>query len=201
MEAQLDDLVDVLGRGESSAPCLVVGHSYGGNVALALADRRPDLVAAVATYESPMSWLEWWSSHSAGAQAMSSRDQPERAAEQFMRRLIGDDRWDRLPPSTREARRAEGPAMLGELFDLRERAPWTAERVRVPVVAMHGGNGRPHHRRAMQMLGESIVGCEVVELPDAGHFGPNTHPDQVAELIVALAERVERSAASSDSTR
>ena len=55
---------------------------------------------------------------------MEWRDDPEQAAEQFMRRLIGDDRWDKLPPTSREARRAEGPAMIGELSNLRAHAPW-----------------------------------------------------------------------------
>ena len=40
---------------------------------------------------------------------------PFDAAERFMRRLVGDARWERLPPATREARRLEGPALVGEL--------------------------------------------------------------------------------------
>ena len=62
-------------------------------------------------------------------------------------------RWERLPPSTRAARRSEGPAMVGELVDLREHAPWRrATRVAVPVVAMYGERGAAHHRAGTEYL-------------------------------------------------
>ncbi len=76
---------------------------YGGNVALALADRHPELVRAVGVYESPLSWLDWWPGTTAGADALATRGDPAEAAERFMRRLIGDERWHRLPESTRRA--------------------------------------------------------------------------------------------------
>ena len=82
----------------------MVGHSYGGNVALATVERHPDLVAGVVTYETPLSWLPWWPGDSAGGDAVAWRDDPEEAAERFMRRMIGDERWERLPPSSRASR-------------------------------------------------------------------------------------------------
>ncbi len=126
---------------------LAFGHSFGGNIVLALAGRRPDLVGAVAVYESPLSWLEWWPKETAGGVALAAGDGAD-AGEAFMRRLVGDDRWARLPPSTRAARRAEGPTMLGELGDLRERAPWDGAQIAQPVLAMVGERARPHHRQA-----------------------------------------------------
>lgn len=183
MSGQVDDVVDLISAAEIRSPCVVVGHSYGGNVALALAERRPESVAAVVTYESPLSWLEWWPGRSAGGDAMAWRDDPEEAAEQFMRRLIGDERWERLPPSSRAARRAEGPALIGELADLRASAPWSADRIDVPVLAVYGEHGRDHHRRAMHHLGEHLAQVEVTEMRGAGHFGPNSHPDDMAMLV------------------
>ena len=63
MDAQVADLVDVL----AGRPAVVFGHSYGGNVALAAADRHPDLVRAVGVYETPLSWLDWWPGTTAGS--------------------------------------------------------------------------------------------------------------------------------------
>src|SRR6185437_10668430 len=40
----------------------VVGHSYGGTVAMLAAVRRPDLVAALGVFEPSMQWLDWWPS-------------------------------------------------------------------------------------------------------------------------------------------
>jgi pimeloyl-ACP methyl ester carboxylesterase len=165
---------------------VVFGHSYGGNVALALAARRPDLVAAVAVYEVPLSWLEWWPGSTAGADALATRGDPGDAAERFIRRLVGDERWARLPPTTREARRAEGVAMVGELTDLRDHAPWVGEAVTMSVVSMYGSRGRPHHRASSAHLAEALPDCHVVEIRGANHFGPNTHPDEVADVITTL---------------
>ena len=41
-------------------PAVVFGHSFGGDIALAAAERHPQLVRAVGTYEAPMSWEPWW---------------------------------------------------------------------------------------------------------------------------------------------
>ena len=123
---------------------------------------------------------------------MAWRDDPEQAAERFMRRLIGDDRWGRLPESTRRARRLEGPAMIGELADLREKAPWSAGRISVPVLVMYGEHGQPHHRTGAEWLGEQLADVEVHMVAGARHFGPNTHPDLVGVLVTDFIERVRR---------
>ena len=188
---QVADLAGVIDRTDGAGDRLVlVGHSYGGNVALAFVDRHPDRVAAVVTYESPLSWEPWWPGDSAGGDAMAWRDDPEEAAERFMRRLIGDDRWDRLPPSTRAARRREGAAMVGELADLRAAAPWRPERITVPVLVMRGEHGQEHHRLGTEALAARLADAAVHTVPGARHFGPNTHPDEVGARIRAfLAER------------
>jgi len=182
IESQVGDVEALL----AGRPAVVFGHSYGGNVALALASRRPDLVAAVAVFEVPLSWLDWWPGSTAGADALATRGDPGDAAERFIRRLVGDERWARMPSTTREARRAEGVAMVGELTDLRDHEPWVGAAVTMPVLAMHGTRGRPHHRASSAHLAEVLPDCQVVEIDGANHFGPNTHPDEVADVISAL---------------
>ena len=178
----IEDLVAVLDT-VCSGPAVVVGHSYGGNVALGAVDRHPELVAAIALYETPQSWEPWWTDGSAGGHALEARHDPPDAAERFMRRLVGDDRWERLPASTRDARRAEGRALVGEMADLRVRRPWRAERIDVPVLVMYGEHGQPHHREGARRLVELLPDAELQEVGGARHFGPNTHPDTVAALI------------------
>ena len=180
VEANIDDLEAVLDA--ASATAVVFGHSFGGNVALGLAARRPELVSAVVVYETPLSWLDSWPGNTAGAAAMAV-DDPADAAEAFMRRLVGDAVWERLPRSTRAERRSEGAAMVGELADLRRRAPWRGDRVHVPVLALYGEHARPHHRAAMEGLGDLIAGCRSTMVPDAGHAGPHTHARAVADAM------------------
>lgn len=190
IEDQVDDLEAVLiGVVEPGRAVVLVGHSYGGNVALAYAQRHPGLVDGVVTYETPLSWRDWWPNDSAGADAVALSADPAAAAERFMRRLISDDRWERLPASTRESRRREGIAMVGELISLRSRPAWSGEEIRVPVLAMHGELGSGYHRRGAVAIADEIPGAELRALPGGRHAGPNTHPDEVAALIDDFVER------------
>ncbi|MGA7758322.1 MAG: alpha/beta fold hydrolase [Ilumatobacteraceae bacterium] len=181
--ANVQDLADLVEQTVPGRRAAVVGHSYGGNVALALAASRPDLVRGVVVYETPLSWLDWWPGTTAGAAAMGATD-PGDAAEAFMRRLVGDEAWERLPASTQQQRRAEGPAMVAELADLRRQAPWRFDDVLVPTLALYGERGRPHHRTAMDHLGEMLPDCRVEMVANCGHAGPHTHAGAVAEPIV-----------------
>jgi pimeloyl-ACP methyl ester carboxylesterase len=185
IDEQVADLVAVL----DGRPAVVFGHSYGGNVALALADRHPALVRAVGVYESPLPWLAWWPTTTAGGQAAAGEDDPAAAAERFMRRMVGDEKWARLPQRTRAARRAEGVTMVGELADLQRAAPWDPARIRVPAVAMRGSAGNEHHLRSTAHLGEVLADCPVVTIEGARHFGPSTHPDGVAAVVRELVTR------------
>lgn len=190
MVDQVDDLDTLLGaQPAEDRPSVLVGHSFGGNVALAYASQRPDRVAAVVTYETPLSWRPWWPHGTAGSRALDWTHDPPAAAEGFMRRLIGDDRWERLPPSSRAARRREGTAMVGELSDLRAQPAWESADVGVPVLAMYGVDGQPHHRRAAETIAAEIDGAELCGVAGASHPGPNTHPDVVAGLITDFLDR------------
>jgi pimeloyl-ACP methyl ester carboxylesterase len=194
MEAHVDDLRNVITDTlVDRSAAAVFGHSFGGNVALGLAMSAPELVDRVVVYETPLSWFDWWPGNTAGGVALGDRaaadTDPEDAAEIFMRRLVGDAIWERLPSSTRSARRAEGPAMVAELTDLRRVAPWNAEQISQPVLAIGGETGRPHHQRGMRALAAMIDGAEHVELAGAGHGAPNTHPDELAAIVAAFVSR------------
>lgn len=180
MDAQVDDLVRVI----AGRPAIVVGHSYGGNVALATAERHPHLVRAIAIYETPMSWMPWWPGNTAGAAAVEMAESPDDAAERFMRRMVGDERWEALPERTRTTRRREGAAMVGELTDLRDHAPWTAESVRVPVLAGVGTLGAAHHQRGMVWFADTVPSARLVVLEGCRHDAPLAHPALFARQLV-----------------
>ncbi len=184
VDANIDDLEALLCT-DTPEPAVLFGHSFGGNVALGLAARRPELVLAVVVYETPLSWLDWWPGNSAGAAAMAM-DDPGDAAEAFMRRLVGDVVWERLPASKRAERRAEGAAMVAELADLRRIAPWDATCISAPVLALHGEHAGAHHRRAMTGMADMIAGCRSVMVSGAGHAGPHTNADDVAAAMSPL---------------
>ena len=163
---------------------VLIGHSYGGNVALAVAAHHPQLVAGVGVFESPLSWQPWWPKDTPGAKAVMEGEPPERAAESFMRRLIGDSRWDALPERTRATRRVEGKAMVGELADLRAKAPWHPEQIVAPVLVGYGDRGASHHREGMTRLASMLPEARLVVLPGCRHDAPTSHPAEFCHVLV-----------------
>jgi hypothetical protein len=130
-------------------------------------DRRshPDLVAGVAVYETPLSWLPWWPNTTAGSIAIAEQRDTRLGAEQFMQRILGARRWEALPERVKEVRRLEGVALVAELSDLRDNQPWHAEKhhragdhgLRKPgVAAPSSRNGV--RRRAARLSGRRTAG-------------------------------------------
>jgi pimeloyl-ACP methyl ester carboxylesterase len=180
MADQVADLAGLL----AGRRAVLVGHSYGGNVALAAAEQHPHLVRAVAIYETPLSWMPWWPGNTAGSVAVATADDHELAAERFMHRMIGAERWEALPERTRATRRAEGAAMVGELTDLRANQPWSADHVGVPLLAGYGTQAADHQQRGMQWVVQHVAGARPVVLQDCRHDAPLSHPALFAQHMV-----------------
>ncbi|MEZ5256027.1 MAG: alpha/beta hydrolase [Ilumatobacteraceae bacterium] len=176
----VDDLFDLA----AGRRIVAVGHSLGGDIVLAAAEQQPDQVLGVVAFEPPLSWEPWWPSRTAGAAARDRASSPQDAAEAFMRRLIGDERWEGLPERTREQRRAEGPALLTELADLRAHRPWTAAGVRCPVVVGVSERAWAHHRQGTAAVAAEIAGAELVELAGCGHDAHASVPKEFATLLI-----------------
>ena len=175
---QVSDLAGILGGRRA----VLVGHSYGGNVALAASVALAGQVTAVSVYETPLSWMPWWPGTTAGAASVAAS--PEDAAETFMKRLIGEPAWEALPDRTKAERRREGVALQGELGSLRESAPWDVAEVTVPVLCGHGSRGSAHHREGMNWLATQLPGGASVCIEGAGHGAPNSHAAEFVRLLV-----------------
>ena len=179
----VSDLVSVVGDG----PAVVVGHSYGGDVAIGAAIEAPGAIRAVGAYEPPLPWLDWWPRRSASNIA---NEDPAAFAESFFRRVAGDAGWDRLTEQTRAARQADGPALVAELADLRRPGPpFDLAALGVPLVLGRGGASVWHHRRAIDALVELVPGSEVIEIPGSAHGAPLSHPDAFAAFVRRVVER------------
>ena len=190
------DLLERLGARRT----VVVGHSYGGHVALTAAIERPDRVVAVAIYETPLAWMPWWPPGTSGGLAVRAVDvdgrSPADAAETFMRSIVGDEVWERLPPSTKAARRAEGPALLADLRDIQRPGdpPYDPTAVAVPVVLARGSESKGQHRLGADEWQRVLPGAPLVILEGAGHGGHASHPDAFADLVRAAAARAQAEA-------
>jgi pimeloyl-ACP methyl ester carboxylesterase len=182
LQDHVADLVALVGGG----PAVVVGHSYGGDVAIGAALAAPQAVHAVGAYEPPLPWLDWWPRRSASSIAA---EDPGAFAESFFRRVVGDGGWERLTDQARADRRADGPALVAELADLRRQvAPFDVRTLRQPLVLGRGGRSVWHHRRAIDALVAAVPSAEVIEFPDSAHGAPLSHPDAFAAMVRRVVE-------------
>jgi pimeloyl-ACP methyl ester carboxylesterase len=114
-------------------------------------------------------------------------------AERFMRRMIGDDRWARLPSSTRAARRAEGPALIADVAWLHgTKAPYDAAELTQPVVAGYGSQSKPYHQRAAEELAASVDDGELMVVEGADHGAHLSHPQDFAQFVRRAVARTRR---------
>ena len=185
-----DDHVTDLFSIVAGRPAVVIGHSLGGVIGLAAAQRDPGLIRAVGAFEAPMPWVDWWPASTAGGAALQGASDPADAAETFMRRLIGDDRWEGLPERTRRERRAEGAALVGEMQFLRDPPPpYRPDEITVPVVSGRGGTSIPHHVKTAEEVARLVPGAELVVIEGAGHGAHASHPKEFAAFVERVIDR------------
>ncbi len=185
----VDDIVRVI-DGFAADRVVVVGHSLGGRLALELAARSDPRVLAVAAFEPPAP--EWDGSRDrigGGAIEIGLRDGPAAAAEHFYRAMVGEETWRRLRDRDKAARRAEGPALLAELVDLRDApARLDPSSIDSPVLLGAGSTSSRALRSGALALHEAMVGSRFVEIAGAGHGAHLTHPGEFARFVRTAVE-------------
>lgn len=179
---QVNDLLEVL----DGQPAVAFGHSLGGDIVLATEARFPGSLTAAVVWEPPQPWMPFWPAESTTRGAGSELD-PEDRAEWFMRRMVGDRIWERLPSATRRQRRAEGHTLNAELASLAGEPVFDPSRVGVPVLVGRGGRSRVHQRRGARELAAALPDGELVEIAGSGHGAHLSHPAEVAGLIRRVA--------------
>lgn len=185
---QVEDLVEIAGAG----PVVAFGHSLGGDIVLAALQSHPRVFSAALIWEAPMPWMPFWPDDTASRGAAGQLS-PDERAEWFMRRMVGDKLWERLPAATRAARRSEGVTLQTDFAYLSHGPVFDATAITVPVTVGYGGKSRPHQRAAAHALAEALPGGQLVCVPEAGHGAHLTHPAVVADLIRELPDPCDRS--------
>jgi pimeloyl-ACP methyl ester carboxylesterase len=195
----VEALIDHVG-----APVALVGHSYGGFLALLAALHRPRLVRSVAAYEPVAFGVLHSSADAIGLSSLvaanvdaSLRDAPLGGQEPWLRAFVDywneKGAWDRLTEPARASFRAVGWKLFGEVRSLLlDRTPHQAyAMLSVPTLLMSGQTSPIAARRVVAVLGEAIPGAHVRTVEGAGHMGPLTHSAPVNAWIADhLADRV-----------
>jgi pimeloyl-ACP methyl ester carboxylesterase len=181
----VDDLLELI----DGRQAVVVGHSYGGDVALAAAERRPDLVVSVGAFEAPMPWIPEWPQDTAGGEALRTAlegGDPAAAVEAFLRRMLGAEAWEMLPLRAKEDRRGEGVALVNDMRSLRAvdgRGPLDPAAVKAPVVVGHGSASRPHQIDNTKRLAALLPDAELTVIDGAQHGAHSSHPEGFAAFV------------------
>jgi pimeloyl-ACP methyl ester carboxylesterase len=171
-QEHVDDLDAIIGDRQ----CILLGHSYGGVVSMALASSGDERVVGVVSYEAPRAWEEWWS------RPPSLDVDPAYAAEVFLRRMIGDTLWEALPERTRSERRSEGQTMVAELnFQTIQR--YDATRIDVPLIVGVGRASSELTHRAARLTASEAIHGELMLVEGAGHGAHTTNPEELAAMV------------------
>lgn len=181
-------------------PVHLIGHSFGGTVALRLAIEAPDRVASLSLYE-PVLFALLADADPAAFAAETEAAAPERAcmaagdwagaARAFLGRWGAPGGLAALPPAARAAMIAGMPFVRRSEADIADPAtarprPADLGRIAVPTLLIAGAESPPAVAAIGAALAARIPGARRVVLPGLGHMGPITHPDAVSATLRAF---------------
>lgn len=177
-------------------PVHLVGHSYGGALALKLAAALPGQVASVAVYEPVLFRL--LRDYSPRDRTMSevlitarsirnwhALGRADRAAQRFVDFWSGEGTWDGLAPIPQQVIEGRMASVIGH-FDALFSDTLSRSALReftVPVLCLTGARTRPAARRIGELLRYSMPQAVHEVFADAGHLGPITQPRRFAQRI------------------
>ncbi|UJR80200.1 alpha/beta fold hydrolase [Sandaracinus amylolyticus] len=180
----------------AGAPVHLVGHSYGGLVALTIARRRPGTILSLAVYD-PVAFELVREANDAEALADLDRaardpiftDDARGGSAEWYRAFVefwnGKGAWDALPEERRASFLRVGAKVYLEVRSLmRDATRADAYRaISAPTLLMHGQRSPIVAHRIVAILGRTIARASVRAIEGAGHMGPITHGDVVERAI------------------
>ena len=190
---QADDaaaLLDAL----DAAPAIVIGRSYGGEVAIELALRHPDRIRALAVLESGESLTEsgrrWLAALGERVAAAAGHDVGT-VGEVVLREVLGDEGWESAPDMLKDLYVANGPALVAEFrggfldVELEE-----LRRIECPVLLVGAADSPPVFAEAIELLASALPSARVARV-GGGHLIDPADP-----AVLAFVDEVAAQAAS-----
>jgi pimeloyl-ACP methyl ester carboxylesterase len=191
----------------------LVGHSYGGGVALNAALNRPDQVASMVLYE-PGAFHLLRQMHERGAAAHAEIKGLARniskglltgdyrsALATFVDYWNGPGAWRAMRPCTQKALLRWAPkGPLDFQASLNESTPPSAySAISCPVLIMMGEHSPRPSCVVAECLAELMPNSKLAVVPGAGHMGPISHAAEICEMTMqhisqarSLAEIIQR---------
>jgi len=188
------ELMDKIGLG----PAHIIGHSYGANVAIALAIQAPASTQSLFVLEPPLFALLKGSSELEELRGKASKlmkqtaklieaGDIEEAAKLFIEQVaFGEDSWENLFDKTaRTTILSNVDTWLDQFHD--------PERLAIDINALHnfhrpmtlstGTNTLPTYQEVVQQLIAALPSFKIKKITDAGHGAHISHPEDIASAI------------------
>ena len=201
LRSEVDLLEPVFAR--AGTPHVLVGHSYGGAVALLAAALRPERVRALVLYEPtlfslveaqgpPPNGVDGIRDAALRAGAAAARGDADAAARIFIDFWMEEGAFDTMPAGRRAAV-AQSVLNVGGWWQAlsTEPTPLSAfAALDLPVLYLTGGRSPEPAHAVARVLTPVLKDVRVVHFDDLGHMGPITHPQavnaEIARFLRAL---------------
>lgn len=186
-------IVEALGE-----PVHLVGHSYGGLVALQVARAAPSRVRSIAAYDPVAFGVLAEPRDAEGLDDLSQAAKnpvftdaalggTDAWFEVFVDYWNGPGAWRALPTPARESFLRVGRKVFLEVQSLMgDRTPGAAYAgIAAPALFITGSSSPPAARRVVARLAEALPAGRALTIDGAGHMGPITHARVVVDAIAA----------------
>jgi len=196
------DIIEAVIR-HTGAPVHLVGHSFGGLSALAVAQRRRVSLRSLTIIEAPAPELlrmmfeheDYFSFRKMTDEYLAAYKAGDAAAiSQMIDFYGGEGTFAGWPQRARDYAIETTPVNLLDWksvygFTL---TPALLASVRLPTLVLMGAKSHPAVKRANRLLGQCIPNAAVTRVADAAHFMISTHAKEIAHVIAQHLAGVQR---------
>jgi len=193
--AQAADTIDFIE--DLLEPVHLVGHSFGGALALHVARTKPHLIKSLTLFEPVVAHLlrygcdhdqalyrgfESVGHHMVASDADQNLDQ---GIGQFVDYWNGNGTWAALNADKQRGIQSLAQSVLTHFLSIKKETwvPGACRTMTVPVQLVYGEASKPIARRMCALLAEVIPLSQLTVVPQAGHFLPNTHAQECKKVM------------------
>lgn len=194
----VDDLAALIELHDMS-PVHIVGNSFGGNIALKLAGKRPEMISTIIIHDAPVVSLLKSNSNSEILRELEQKvavvldlidnGEHKEGAELFMENIVfGPGSWEELPEESREKFVNNAVTFLDEQRDPQwmEIDKEALSEFTKPALLTYGENSEEFFRKITEKLHDLLPNSRKEPLKGMGHVPQLSHPQEYYEIITSF---------------